>query len=315
MLRTVLGRVGVFALSLLGASLVIFLICQALPGDPARILLGDGATAEQIAAKAHELGTDVPAPLRYLTWVGGLVRGDLGRSYASGVPVASLVGPRLPVTASLAGVSLLVSALAALPLGMIAALRRRHASGFAITTASQLGMAIPAFWAGIVLSIVVGVRLRWLPPNGYVPLTSDPVGWASHLMLPVLSLALVQTAVLVRYVRSAFVEVLGEDYYRTARAIGWREWPALWRHGVRNAALNLVTVLGLQLASILVGAIVVEQVFVQPGLGSLLLQAVAAKDVMVIQGVVMVLVCAVLTINLVVELSYVLIDPRLREGA
>lgn len=315
MLRTVVGRLGVFALSLLGASLVIFVICQALPGDPARILLGDGASPEQIAAKAHELGTDAPAPLRYLTWVAGLLVGDLGRSYTSGVPVATLVAPRLPVTASLAGFSLLVATALALPLGMLAALRRRTATGFVVSAASQLGMAIPAFWAGILLSIVVGVRLRWLPPNGYVPLTTDPAAWASHLVLPVLSLALVQAAVLVRYVRSAFVEVLSEDYYRTARAVGWREWPALWRHGVRNAALNLVTVLGLQLASILVGAIVVEQVFVQPGLGSLLLQAVATKDVMVIQGVVMVLVFTVLAINLVVELSYVLIDPRLRERA
>ena len=173
----------------------------------------------------------------------------------------------------------------------------------------------PAFWAGILLASLFGVRLRLLPPNGYVPLSTDPVGWARSLVLPVLALALVQSAVLVRYVRSAFIDVLAEDYYRTARAVGWREGPALLRHGLRNAALSLVTVLGLHLASVLVGAIVIEQVFVLPGLGSLLLNYVKQKDVMVIQGVVMLLVLAVLAINALVEVSYALLDPRLKSTA
>jgi len=312
MFANVARRLGVFVLSLLGASILIFLVCQALPGDPARILLGDGASASQIAAKAHELGTDRPLFVRYLGWMTGMVTGDFGRSYASGVPVATLIAPTLPVTAWLALFSLLLAALIALPLGMVAALRRRRWDGYAVSGAAQVGMAVPAFWAGILLSILFGVTLRLLPPNGYVPLSRDPFGWARSLVLPVVSLALVQAAVLIRYVRSAFIEVLSEDYYRTARAVGWRQGPALLRHGLRNAALSLVTVLGLQLASILVGAIVIEQVFVLPGLGSLLLTYVRQKDVMVIQGVVMLLVLAVLLINALVEVSYVLIDPRLR---
>jgi len=160
--------------------------------------------------------------------------------------------------------------------------------------------------------MLFAVQLRWLPANGYVPLTRDPAAWAEHLILPIVALGLVQAAVLIRYVRSAFIEVLSEDYYRTARAVGWRQGPALLRHGLRNAALSLVTVLGLQLASILVGAIVIEQVFVLPGLGSLLLTYVRQKDVMVVQGVVMLLVLAVLLINALVEISYTLIDPRLK---
>lgn len=312
MIATIARRLGVFALSLVGASLAIFIICQALPGDPARILLGDGASAEQIAAKAHELGTDRPAIVRYLTWVAGMLRGDFGTSYASGVAVSGLIGPTLPVTGALAGFSLLVSVVVALPFGMLAALRRRRWEGVAVSAVAQVGMAIPAFWAGILLSILFGVVWRVLPPNGYIPLTTDPIGWARSLALPVLALALVQAAVLVRYVRSAFIDVLSEDYYRTARAVGWSRWGALLRHGVRNASLSLVTVLGLQLASILVGAIVIEQVFVLPGLGSLLLTYVRQKDVMVIQGVVMLLVLAVLLINALVEVGYVLIDPRLR---
>ncbi len=315
MIASVARRLGVFALSLLAASVAIFFVCQALPGDPARILLGDGATPEQIAAKAHELGTDRPWAIRYVTWLAGMLRGDFGTSYASGVSVTSLIAPTLPVTAWLAVFSLSLAILIAVPFGMLAALKRRHWQGLVVSGAAQLGMAIPAFWAGILLSIAFGVALRWLPPNGYVPLTTDPIGWARSLVLPVVSLALVQAAVLIRYVRSAFIEVLSEDYYRTARAIGWTQGRAMVRHGLRNASLSLVTVLGLQLASILVGAIVIEQVFVLPGLGSLLLNYVRQKDVMVIQGVVMLLVLAVLAINALVEISYVLIDPRLKPAS
>lgn len=314
MIRGIAARLGVFALSLLAASAVIFLACQALPGDPAAILAGMSATPEQIAQKAHELGTDRPLGVRYLDWLGGLLRGDLGRSYASRAPVWSLIAPTLPVTAWLCGLSLLLAAAVALPSGMLAALKRRRWQGVAVSAASQLGMALPAFWAGILLSILFGVRLRLLPPNGYVDLRDDPAGWARHLILPVVSLGLIQAAVLTRYVRSAFVEVLHEDYYRTARAVGWREGPALARHGLRNAALSLITVLGLQLASVIVGAIVIEQVFNLPGLGSLLVRYAAEKDVMVIQGIVLLLVLVVLVINALVEIGYLLIDPRLRSG-
>lgn len=314
MLRTIAARLGIFALSLVAASALIFLVTNALPGDVAQVLLGEGATPEQLAAKRAELGTDRPLPLQYLAWVAGMLQGDFGRSWLSGQSVAGLIVPKLAVTAWLALFGLGLAIALALPAGMLAALKRRRWEGFVVSGAAQVGMAIPAFWAGILLVLVFSVALRWLPANGYVPLLNNPVEWARHLVLPVVSLGLVQAAVLVRYVRSAFVEVLGEDYYRTARAVGWTRTGALLRHGIRNAALSLVTVLGLQLAAVLVGAIVIEQVFVLPGLGSLLLGAVASHDLIVIQGIVMLLVLAVLVINVLVNLSYVVIDPRLTSG-
>lgn len=312
MFRQLLGRLGIFLLSLVAASFAIFVITQALPGDVAAVILGHGATPEQLAAKRAELGTDRPFLVQYLEWVTAMLGGDFGRSWFSHLPVTTLMAPRLGVTGSLVSGSLLLAVLIALPLGAVAALRRRQWPGLLTSATAQVGMAIPAFWAGIILVFVFGVLLRWLPPNGYVPLGRDPGRWASHLVLPVVTLGVIQAAVLVRYVRSAFLEVLAEDYYRTARSIGWTKWRALSRHGIRNASLSLVTVLGLQLASVIVGAIVIERVFVLPGLGSLLLDAVATNDLVVVRGITMVLVFAVLLINAAVDISYVLIDPRLR---
>ncbi len=312
MARQLLARLGIFALSLAAASFLIFVITQALPGDVAAVILGYGATPEQLAAKRAELGTDRPFGVQYLEWVGGMATGDFGRSWFNQLPITTLVGPRLEVTASLVLGGLLLAVLIALPLGAIAALKRRQVPGLLTSAAAQVGMAIPAFWAGILLVFVFGVMLRWLPANGYVPIGRDPGRWASHLVLPVVALGVVQAAVLVRYVRSAFLEVLAEDYYRTARSIGWTTWRALARHGVRNAALSLVTVLGLQLASVIVGAVVIERVFVLPGLGSALLDAVATSDLAVVRGITMLLVFAVLVINALVDISYVFIDPRLR---
>lgn len=307
-----LARLGIFALSLVLASGVIFVITQALPGDVAAVILGHGATPEQLAAKRAQLGTDRPFVVQYGEWISGVLTGDPGRSWLSGLPVRTLIEPRIGVTASLVVGGLVLAVLIALPLGAVAALRRRQWPGFATSAAAQVGMAIPAFWAGILLVFVFSVTLGWLPANGYVPLGRDPLAWARHLVLPVVALGAVQAAVLIRYVRSAFLEVLAEDYYRTARSIGWTRWRALARHGVRNAALSLVTVLGLQLASLIVGAIVIERVFVLPGLGSLLLDMVSQNDLVVVRGVVMLLVLAVLVINALVDISYVFIDPRLR---
>ena len=314
MLRSVLARLGIFAASLLAASFVIFVITQVLPGDVAAAILGFGATPEQLAAKRAELGTDRPFLIQYADWIAGVLRGDFGRSWYSGLPVATLIAPRLEVTASLVLLGLALALVIALPLGAVAALKRRQWQGFATSSLAQLGMAIPAFWAGILLVLVFAVTLRWFPANGYSPLARGIGPWASHLVLPVLALGAVQGAVLIRYVRSAFLEVLGEDYYRTARSIGWTRWRALARHGVRNAALSLVTVLGLQLATVIVGAIVVERVFVLPGLGSLLLDVVGRHDLIVVRGVVLLLVFVVLLINAAVDISYALIDPRLRTG-
>lgn len=311
-LRSVLTRLAVLVVSLLAASLIVFIMCQALPGDAAQQILGPQATPESVAALRHQLGLDQPFLTRYLSWVSAMLSGDFGTSYLTGVPVGDLIWPRVAVSAWLVGIAMILTPIIAVPVGMVAAVWRRHWQGFVATAASQIGMAIPAFWAGIMLVSVFAIQLGWLPANGYVPLTTDPQAWASHLVLPVLSLAIVQAAMLTRYVRSAFVDVLNEDYFRTARAIGWRRIPALMRHGLRNVALSVITVLGLQLAATVVGAIVVESVFTLPGLGSLLLTSVGQRDLQVVQGTVMLLVVVVLVINAAVDVSYRLLDPRVR---
>lgn len=307
-------RFGVFAVSLFGASLLIFAITQALPGDVAQVLLGTDATPDAVAQLRAQLGLDRPWLVQYLDWIGGILTGNFGVSHLSGDAVVSLLLPRLAVTMWLVGFAMVGSLLLAVPAGMIAALKRRSWQGILVSASAQLGMAIPVFWGGILAVVVFAVWLRWLPANGYVPLTQNPASWAAHLVLPVLTLSAVQAAVLIRYVRSAFVEVLNEDYYRTARSIGWTPMRALLRHGLRNVAISLVTVLGLQVSSVLVGAIVIESVFSLPGLGSLLMTAVAQRDLLVVQGTVMFLVLAVLAISALVDFSYLLIDPRQRTG-
>lgn len=315
-LRQIGVRLGILVLSLAVASVVTFWITQVLPGDVAQVLLGNGASDAALGAKRAQLGTDRPVIVQYLEWARGMLVGDFGKSWLSGQSVTSLIAPRLGVTAWLVTLGLVLAVLLAVPLGAVAALYRRRWQGFATSAVAQIGMAIPAFWAGILLVVVFAVILGWLPANGYVSLTQDPAEWAAHLVLPVIALGAVQAAVLVRYVRSAFLEVITEDYFRTARSIGWTRWRALARHGMRNAAVTLMTVIGLQLAAVLVGAVVIESVFVLPGLGSLLLQSINGYDLIVVRGVVMLLVLASLTINALVDISYVLIDPRLHgQGA
>ncbi|MDN5726671.1 MAG: ABC transporter permease [Propionibacteriales bacterium] len=312
MVRAIGVRAAILVVSLLVASVVVFLACAALPGDVAQVILGQNADPAAVEALRKELGTDQSLIVQYLDWMGGMITGDFGRSYLTGLPVAADISDRLGVTLWLVIGGMLLALVVAIPVGMLAAVRRRHVAGFLASTLSQVGLAVPAFWAGIVLVLIFAVRLRWLPANGYVPLLTNPGQWFSHLVLPVVSLAIVQGAVLVRYIRSAFIDVLGEDHLRTARAIGWPSFAALLRHGVRNASVQVVTVLGLQLSTLLVGAIVIEQVFTLNGLGMRLLGAVAERDLVVVQGIVMVLVAAVLLINFLVDLSYLAIDPRLR---
>ncbi|MDR1214130.1 MAG: ABC transporter permease [Propionibacteriaceae bacterium] len=314
--QTIVRRVGVFVLSLLGATVVVFLIVQALPGDVAQATLGMAATPEQVEALRERWGLNRPAWARYVSWLGGLFQGDLGQSYLTGQSVSGQIGPRLAVTCQLVGLSMPIAVLASVPTGLVAAMWRRRWQGVVTSALSQIGMAAPIFFVGIVLVVVFAVRLNWLPANGYNPLLGpagfDLAGWGSHLVLPVASLVIVQASLLSRYVRNGFVEVLAEDYLRTARAVGWTKWRALVRHGLRNAALSIVTVIALQISAMLVGAIIVEQVFALPGLGSLLLQAVASRDLPVVRGIAILLVVVVLAISLVADLVYVLIDPRLR---
>lgn len=298
--------------SLAVASVVVFGFMQVLPGDPARVALGVNASDAAVAALRHEFGLDRPLLTQYLSWAGGLVRGDLGLSYISRAPIGPQLADRFQVTLWLVAVGTLVAQLGAVPIGTIMAVRHRHPSGLVLSALSQVGVAIPAFLAGIMLITVFAVQLRWLPANGWTAPRDDPARFLSQLVLPVLSLGLVQGAVLTRYVRSAVLDVLREDFLRTARSKGLTPGRALIRHGLRNAAVPVVTVLGLQLSTLLIGAVVVERVFVIPGLGSLLLDAVSVRDLLVVQDVVMLLVASVLLVTFLVDLLYLAIDPRMR---
>lgn len=314
-LRRLLRSLAELIGSLLVASLIVYGLLNLLPGDVAQVMLGTNADPAAAAKLRTQLGLDRPFLVRYGDWMGGLLTGELGTSAVSGEPIAPEIASRLAVTGWLVGLAMLLAVLGCLPAGIYAAVHRRRARGFAVSAASQILMSVPAFLAGILLILLFSVTLGWLPAGSYTPLTEDPLDWLRHLVLPVCALALVQAAVLSRYVRSAFIDVLADDHLRTARAVGWRLWPALIRHGLRNASISLVTVLGLQLSTLLVGAIVVEQVFVIPGLGSYLLDAVSMRDLVVVADVVMVLVALVLLITFLVDLLVVLIDPRLRVSA
>ncbi|MEJ7726683.1 MAG: ABC transporter permease [Actinomycetes bacterium] len=314
MLLRVLVRAGVLLASLAVSSVVVFGFLAALPGDPARVALGVNATEESVATLRTEFGLDRPLRTQYVDWVGGMLTGDPGRSYVSKAEIGPQLADRMQVTLWLVAAATLIAVLIALPAGTLMAVRHGKLSGLVLAGLSQLGVAVPAFLAGILLITLFAVRLRWLPSGGWTPPVEDPVMFLRQLTLPALALGLVQGAVLTRYVRSAVIDVLREDYLRTARAKGLTPERALWRHGLRNAMVPVVTVLGLQLATLLIGAVVVERVFVVPGMGKLLLDAVANRDLLLVQAVVMVLVVAVLVVNFVVDLLYTVLDPRLRHG-
>ncbi|MBK9724323.1 MAG: ABC transporter permease [Candidatus Lutibacillus vidarii] len=307
-------RTGALLVSLAVSSAAVFAFMAVLPGDPARVALGVNASDAAVAAMRTQYGLDRPLLTQYVDWATHLVRFDLGTSYVSKAEIGPQVLDRFQVSLWLVVVSMLIAVIVAVPLGTLAAVRHRSALGVVVTAVSQVGVAIPAFLAGIALVTVFAVMLRWLPANGWTPPSADPAMFVKQLILPALSLGAVQGAVLTRYVRSAVLDVLREDYIRTARAKGLTPVRALVRHGLRNAAIPVVTVLGLQLATLLIGAVVIERVFVIPGLGSLLLDAVRTRDLIVVQDVVMLLVLAVLVVNYLVDLLYLAIDPRLRTG-
>ncbi len=315
MILRLLQRLAILFASLVVSSVIVFAFMAVLPGDPARVALGVNASDAAVAEMRSEFGLDRSPVAQYLSWVKGLVTFDPGSSYVSGTAIGPQLADRLQVSLWLVVTAMVLAVVVAIPVGTVMAVRHRQVSGLALSAVSQVGMAIPAFLAGILLITVFAVKLGWLPANGWTPPADDPSMFLKQLVLPVLSLGLVQAAVLTRYVRSAVLDVLREDYLRTARAKGLPPMRALVRHGLRNAAVPVVTVLGLQLATLLIGAVVVERVFVIPGLGSLLLDSVSQRDLIMVQDVVMILVMAVLVVNFVVDLLYVLIDPRLRVSA
>lgn len=305
-------RLGLLILSLVAASILVFLVVNVLPGDPAYVILGINATPESVAQLHHQLGLDRPGWERYLEWVGGMLQGDFGTSLISRSAVGPEIVQKLAVSAPLAILAAVIALVISIPLGVAAAVRYRRLSGTVISALSLGGIAIPGFWLGLLLATVISIRLRLLPSGGFTDWSSDPFDALRHLLLPAVALGLVQGAVLTRYVRSAVLDVQREDYIRTARAKGLTRWQALRRHGFRNAAIPVVTVLGIQLTGLLVGAIVIENVFFLPGLGRLLFQAVSNRDLVIVQDLVMLITAAVLVVNFVIDLSYRLLDPRLR---
>ena len=312
-MRQVLLRIGALLVSLLLASVVVFVVLRLLPGDSAGTSLGVGTTADQLAQLRSELGTDQPVVAQYLQWLGQIVRGDLGTSFVSRLPVGDLIAQKLPITVPLSVSAFVLAVLVSVPLGVLAAVHRRGPVGVAVSAVSQLGVAVPVFWVGVLLVLVLALQAQVLPAGGF-PRTGwdDPVAAARSLVLPVVTVATAMSAVMVRYVRSATLDVLDQDYLRTARSLGYGRWQALRRHGLRNAAVPVVSILGIELATSLLGAVVIENVFALPGLGTLLLGSVTARDLPVVQALVLGLTAVVLVMNTLVDLAQRAIDPRLR---
>jgi peptide/nickel transport system permease protein len=308
------GRIVSLVLSLFAASVIIFLMLEILPGDPAQFILGMNADPANLAALRAELGLDAPALTRYFGWLLGMLQGDFGISYTYRVPVGELIAQRIGVSAPLAIYALALTLLVAFPAGLLAAARRNSARDVAVMGVTQLGVAVPNFWFAIILVWVFAVILHWFSAGGFPGWEQGPWLALRALTLPAIALALPQASILARVMRSALLDTLGEDYIRTARAHGLSRGQALWRHALRNALVPVLTIVGLQFAFLLAGAIIIENVFFLPGLGRLIFQAITQRDLIVVKSVVMLLVFAVIVVNFLVELSYLWVDPRLRRA-
>ena len=314
-----LKRLLTFLATLAVASVVVFAVLEILPGNAAELILGDTATPESLAALQAKLGLDRPPLTRYLDWTGGLLRGETARSITYDTPTAELISERLRVTLPLAFMAMLLTVVLALTLGVYAASRHGRAGDVGVMAASQLGIAIPNFWFAILLILLFAVQLQWVSAGGFPGWTEDEGGGLVQgfvaLLLPALALAVVQAAILARVTRSAVIDVMREDYVRTARAKGLSRRQALLRHVLRNAMIPVLTVSGLQFANLITGTVVVENVFVLPGVGRLVFQAIGNRDLVLVRDVVMLLAAAVVVINFVVDVLYAVIDPRLRSQA
>ncbi|MFZ5676542.1 MAG: ABC transporter permease [Pseudomonadota bacterium] len=308
----VLRKLAFFFAALLIASVAIFLLIRAAGGNVAAVILGKDASADAINALAHEYGLDRPLFVQYFDWIGAMLQGDLGRSFRTNESVADLVTSRLSVSIPLALAGLLLGLLIAIPVGTYAARNAGRPSGAVLALLSQIGVAVPVFWAGILLSVLFGVRLGWLPTGGWTPWSENFWEAVRSMVLPVLSLGLILAAILIRYIRSAVLDVMNQDYVRTARATGMTQTQALLRVGLRNAAVPIVTVVGLQIAELVGGTVIIETMFSLPGLSRMILANVAAREVIVVQSTVMLIIVFVITVNLIVDLAYGFLDPRIK---
>ena len=315
MLLYLLQRVLLLFATLAFASLVVFGVLEILPGNAAQVMLGASATPEAVAALAHKLGLDQPFAVRYVAWLSGIAHGDLGLSYAYNSSIGALIADRLSVSGPLALIAMVLTSVIALAAGLFAAQRRGKNGDFAVMAASQVGLAVPNFWFAILLVLIFAVKLRIAHSGGF-PGWSAGFGPAlGALILPAISLCLVQAAILTRVTRSALLDVLNEDFIRTARAKGLSRRAALWRHALPNALTPILTIMGLQFANLIAGAIIVENVFVLPGIGQLIFQAIANRDILVVEDCVLLLAAIVIVVNFIVDIACAAIDPRLRRRA
>ncbi|RPE74503.1 MULTISPECIES: ABC transporter permease [unclassified Frondihabitans] len=314
MIRFVLSRLVLLVVGLAAASALIFFTLRLLTGDVAQVIAGTQGTAEQVAAIRSSLGLDRPLPVQYADWILGLLHGDLGRSIVTGSSVASQLGQKLAVTLPLAGLSLVIGLVVGIPLGVVSAIRHRRPSGTAISVVAQAIAAIPAVWGAMILIAVFAVTLKLLPTQGF-PSDGwqDPARALRSLLLPALTIGLIEGAVLLRFTRSATLGALNEDYVRTAASKGMTRTQAVVRHGLPNVLLSVVSVLGVQLAALLVGAVLVEQLFALPGIGRMLVSDVGVRDLPKVQGELLALTGLVLILGFVVDLVHRAVDPRLRE--
>ena len=312
MTRYILGRLVSLVISLIVASVVIFAVIEIAPGDPASFMLGINAQPETVAALRAELGLDVSKGERYFNWITGMLTGDFGTSYTYRSPISELIADRVVVSLPLALYALILSTLIAFPAGIYAASRRGSVGDMSVMGATQLGVAIPNFWFAMIMVLIFAINLRWFSAGGFPGWDKGFWGGMKALTLPAISLALPQAAILARVMRSSLLDMLGEDFMRTARAKGLSQRQALWKHAVRNALIPVLTIIGLQFSFLLAGGIVIEQVFFLPGLGRLIFQAISARDLIVVESVVMLLVFVVIVVNFAVDITYAAVDPRLR---
>lgn len=298
--------------SVLLASVVVFSALLAVPGDPAEVILGLNASPEALTALRHQLGLDEPPAQRYVQWLGGILHGDFGESLNYQKPVGALIRDRLGVSVPLSLGAALVACLIALPLGILAALRRGTVLDPLITASSQVGAAIPSFWLGLMLILLFAVRLHWLPAGGFAGWHADPLRSLRSLVLPVVALGLGQAAVITRMTRAAMLEELDQDYVRTAHAKGLAARRVVLLHALRNALVTIVTIFGLSLTNVFIGSIIIEQVFALPGMGRLVLTAIGARDFPLLQGEILVYAATIVALSFLVDISYGLLDPRIR---
>jgi len=305
-------RTLILIVTLLIVSIVIFAILMVIPGDPAQIILGINATPETLRNLRQQMGLDRPAIVQYLYYMKHLVMGDFGRSITYEVSITTLILSRLQVTIPLTILSLIFAVAISIPLGIYSSLHRNRFGDYGVMVFSQIGLAVPAFWAGILLILLFAVTLHWLPAGGFQTWQADPIKALQSLLLPAFSLGFVRAAVLTRMTRSSMLEVLGEDYIRTARSKGLPKRIVVYKHAFRNAVIPVVTIIGLQAGDLLAGAIIIENVFHLPGVGRLVFEAIGQRDLPVIQGVVLLIAMVIVVMNFVIDVVYRYLDPRIR---